>query len=162
VSEFLLPKVPRDALLDSLQYTHLPGRAQTVYLTPSLTISSITAPVRLFLDGAHTIESIHVATEWFLTKSTRSRVLIFHVTGSRERSQLEPKLHFEKRIYPTLETRKENPSNYSPNGGGDGEGTLEDALEACFALQKPVDVFVTGSLHLVGSMLEIIDYDCEV
>ncbi|GAB0094970.1 Folylpolyglutamate synthase [Sergentomyia squamirostris] len=94
---------------------------------------------RVFLDGAHTVESIEVCAEWFTdntAKSNNPKCLIFNVTGSRDTKKLLSTL---------LETSSFNLILFTPNiacnryNSSDNTSVLVDrdeALEKCKTNEK--------------------------
>ncbi|XP_055715486.1 folylpolyglutamate synthase, mitochondrial isoform X2 [Phlebotomus papatasi] len=76
----LIKEMPEEISM-GIEGTKWPGRCQVIPFHRR----------RIFLDGAHTVESIEVCADWFAdntTKSNNPKCLIFNVTGSRDTKKL--------------------------------------------------------------------------
>lgn len=138
-----------------------------------------------YLDGAHTVESMNVAKDWFdnLSPKNSSRILIFNVTGGRSvQPLLEVLKHctFSEVIF-CSNSISDKPENLPPDlidaGVGIEEGLTkaQEHLKVWSSLDKrkgsavatvsealalasslnDSHVLITGSLHLVGSALTL-------
>lgn len=148
-----------------------------------------TSVADFFLDGAHTIESIVHCISWFrrTSRGTSSKFLIFNTTGDRDSFQLLEllaPLNFD-RIYFTPNyagvNNVEDLSNYMMISDqrkkckdhceqwGKGSVLKNSIAEVLVDIKKhassqvtsddKIEVLVTGSLHLVGALLTILDPD---
>jgi folylpolyglutamate synthase len=74
------PHILHPSTIDGLQKYHWPGRAQIHQIPDS--------PIRLFLDGAHTTESVKACVDWFSAHSRKpseaSHVLFFNCNKPRD------------------------------------------------------------------------------
>ncbi|XP_043463592.1 folylpolyglutamate synthase, mitochondrial-like isoform X2 [Leptopilina heterotoma] len=137
--------------------------------------------IDFFIDGAHTLESINNCATWFknsIKNETGNRYLIFNTTGYRNSELLMTKLKklkFLKAFFSPnisginnsqqfteeMELKCKNNCNF---WGEDGifvenvKSAINEILnfENQECITKP-KVLVTGSLHLVGALLSIID-----
>lgn len=141
----------------------------------------------IYLDGAHTTESLNLCSEWF-SKSTKNsnneKVLIFNLTGEREAVKLlklvESKCDLSL-ICLTPNTPflndKLNINNLTSNSEIEKLNKVYEISEKCKTKIKckskvfssileclnhvtgrwnnnnEIDVFVTGSIHLIGATL---------
>lgn len=138
-----------------------------------------------YLDGAHTVESIDNCANWFhkhTANSCANKYLIFNVTNGRDHAkfiQVLKRLRFDK-VYLAPNTADSSANNIDQNNFND---PLNEQMERCQAIQntwgegslvtnsvgealrliatqqhdnKP-NVLITGSLHLVGAALFILD-----
>ncbi|KAK9468676.1 Mur ligase [Lipomyces arxii] len=166
-----------------LENTRWAGRCQTV----------VDGEVEWLIDGAHTDDSIAVATEWYRSKAREGtkKVLVFN-QQSRDAKALVDKLHsilgtdakFDEAVFCTNVTYRNgayNPELASMNTSEQAVHdlvvqkqlaeewikletaskaqvmpTIEDTVEHIRSLGQ-VQVLVTGSLHLVGGLLVILD-----
>ncbi|KAL0108879.1 hypothetical protein PUN28_014177 [Cardiocondyla obscurior] len=145
-----------------------------------------TSVADFFLDGAHTIESINNCISWFkrVSQETSSKFLIFNVSGDRnslELLKLLRPLNFDKVYFapkfpgiPSIEDL----SNYHLDKSkkkciehyefwGEGSIVKDNIFEVLHDIKKhvqsrtdnynKVEILVTGSLHLVGALLAILD-----
>lgn len=201
-----------DKFLVGLEKAKWNGRCQVIELKPGL------ERINWFIDGAHTMESINVASQWFTQQTTGAtpsakkrannlRVLLFNQQGRDNASALLTKLHqivnapggkkFDHAIFCTNVTWSDG--NYSAdlvsmNSSKDAVDRLVvqkefaecwNKLDQQLGLQtrkhifhdietsvnyiksltdalpsnREVDVFVCGSLHLVGGFLVVLDND---
>ena len=143
-------------------------------------------PIDFYLDGAHTVESMYFCATWFkeITKnSTSKRVLLFNVTGDRDPLALldilRP-LNFHRVFFvPNIAgdsativdqinctvTMEQNMLRCQKHCSIWGEGstcanTVTHVLEEIKVKSngnERINMLVTGSLHLVGALLAIID-----
>ena len=188
-SEFILadPLITENpaAFEEGLEKVAWPGRAQK-FISPDPNKPKIS----WFLDGAHTAESVAVASDWIKNdiKPTGKMTLLFNCTGGRNNYDLLAPLYkvhaelgglFSSVIFTTNETYK---TGYAPDLTNNnlthdftgqeqlkkvwneigGESSLvvesiEEAVEISFS--KGVDVVVTGSLHLIGGVLQVLKAD---
>jgi len=137
-----------------------------------------------FLDGAHTIESITNGISWFKRTSQRTskKFLIFNTTGDRNSLELlkllEP-LNFEKAYfvpnyagvsnaealmnYMSINEQRKRCEKHCELWSKDS--VLKDnIMEVLFDVKTytssrndEIEIFVTGSLHLIGAVLTILD-----
>ncbi|XP_039765623.1 folylpolyglutamate synthase, mitochondrial-like isoform X2 [Pararge aegeria] len=142
---------------------------------------------QFYLDGAHTKESMEICAQWFLENNRQHRkVLIFSATGDRNAEMLLKPLmnidYFETVFFviPTAYTEVTKKSdNYSAmehkellsrcknhasmweNLNGKSKivvlQCVADALTSVKNNYPNTSVLITGSLHLVGAALSIID-----
>ncbi|KAG7192306.1 Folylpolyglutamate synthetase [Scheffersomyces spartinae] len=201
-----------DNFLTGLEETRWNGRCQVIELKPEF------ERINWYIDGAHTMESINVASQWFTQQTTGTtsatkkkannlRVLLFNQQGRENATALLTKLHqiinapggkkFDHAIFSTNVTWSDG--NYSAdlvsmNSSKDVVDRLvvQKEFAECWnkldqqqGLQtrkhifhdietsvnyiksltdslpstREVDVFVCGSLHLVGGFLVVLDND---
>ncbi|KAK9240488.1 Mur ligase [Lipomyces kononenkoae] len=172
--------------ISGLENASWPGRCQTIKI----------GNVEWLLDGAHTDESITVATQWFATKAhkTAKKILIFNQQTrdanslvSRLHSILGVDVHFDEVIfctnltwsvggYQSAELTAMNHSKQAindmvvqkalaeewekldPESKRNVLPTIEDAVKYVHELKdNDIQVLVTGSLHLVGGLLVVLD-----
>jgi len=138
-----------------------------------------------FLDGAHTIESITNCISWFkrASRRTSTKFLIFNITGDRNSSELLhllESLNFEKAYFvPNCAgvTNVETLTNYmllkeqrkrcekhcelwSKNSvlkNSIMEVLLDVKTHNTSLNNNEIEILVTGSLHLIGEVLTILD-----
>ncbi|XP_050293064.1 folylpolyglutamate synthase, mitochondrial isoform X2 [Anthonomus grandis grandis] len=140
-----------------------------------------------YLDGAHTVDSMQVCSDWFLskTKETNRRVLVFNVTGERDPENLLKllvKCQFdvavfipnvgddndsadqEDQIQPVkrqLERCHLNKQIWTSLDGKSAAEVLPSFAKTVNYLQnqsfKETDVLITGSIHLIGSVMSVLD-----
>lgn len=157
-----------------------------------------------YIDGAHTLESVNVASQWFSEAvSTRNttKILLFNQQSRENAAELleklytniAPTLHFDHAIFTTnvtwadgtynadlvsmnnskddvdrLVVQKDLAARWSDLDLKNGQTSrkhvfpdIETSLRFINSLtsDKPVEVFVCGSLHLVGGFLAVLDGD---
>ncbi|XP_015121582.1 folylpolyglutamate synthase, mitochondrial [Diachasma alloeum] len=138
-----------------------------------------------YLDGAHTIDSMKVCVQWFRKtqekKNNCKKILIFNSTGNRASSQhldILREIPFVKAYFvPNISgkncTDQENFTTTSEEqqkkcqlhcniwgkGGVTGKSLLEvfEKIREEFSEEERAQVLVTGSLHLVGTALNVLD-----
>ncbi|KAH8803225.1 Mur ligase [Xylogone sp. PMI_703] len=189
---------------DSLPKEFVDGLEQTVWRGRCET--KIDGNITWYLDGAHTLDSIKIAAEWFSKESSRKsakRVLIFNQHGLREAMQLleqlfstitkEALVHFDQVIFCTNAARQDRSTtkdlvnniydsaviaslehqrsfadkwrSLDPSSSTEIHvlSSIEDAFDHVRGLSSEagetegVDVFITGSIHLIGRALSIIE-----
>lgn len=145
--------------------------------------------IDFFVDGAHTLESINCCAAWFkdcIKNESGKRYLIFNTTGHRDSEILMrplKKLEFSKaffspnisginniseqdcrHVHDEIIKKCQNNCNFWGDGGIYVDN-VNQAINEIFNLEnfqqnkiKP-KILVTGSLHLVGAVLSIIDYN---
>ncbi|XP_018332239.1 folylpolyglutamate synthase, mitochondrial-like isoform X2 [Agrilus planipennis] len=141
---------------------------------------------RFFMDGAHTSESLEICKDWYLknTKfSSNIKVLVFNATGDRNVRQflkILHKCHFQQ-VYltPNVAVSKQMDDVKEPiqrcqvfkRAWEELErktGFKADSISTCVDVSgafrkildnnvKKCDVLVTGSIHLVGAALNVIN-----
>ncbi|XP_039308040.1 folylpolyglutamate synthase, mitochondrial isoform X2 [Solenopsis invicta] len=146
-----------------------------------------TSVANFFLDGAHTIESIINCVSWFkrVSRKTSSKFLIFNISGDRnslELLKLLRPLNFDKVYFaPNYAgvTSVEDLSNYALIDEqrkkckkhcelwGEGSVSKNSVAEVLYDIKRhvslrtdsddKVEILVTGSLHLIGALLAILD-----
>ncbi|CAH2095873.1 unnamed protein product [Euphydryas editha] len=158
-----------------LKETKWPGRYQIIKLDYAT----------FFLDGAHTKESMEICVKWFEENNRNSKkVLIFSATGDRDAAVLLKvlsQIDFEEVFFviPTahkkvtqkndnfsmleqkeLLSRCENHATIWKQLNKHSKVTtlecVSDVLE-CININSNMSVLITGSLHLVGAALSIMD-----
>lgn len=168
VSEMISP----DKIALALANCKWPGRMQILS----------TSMAHFFLDGAHTVESVVNCVSWFkrVSRST-SKFLIFNTTGDRnslELLKLLKSLNFGKAYfvpncagvtvenltsYALIDQQKTRCEKHCELWG---EGSvlkntitevLLDVQNCSSASDDKIEVLVTGSLHLVGAVLAVLD-----
>lgn len=157
-----------------------------------------------YIDGAHTLESVNVASQWFalaVSKRNTTKILLFNQQSRENAGELleklytnvAPALRFDHAIFTTNVTWADGTYNadlVSMNNSKDDVDRLvvqKDLAERWSALDhahgntsrkhvfpdietslrfinslasdKAVEVFVCGSLHLVGGFLAVLDGD---
>ncbi|KAI8374580.1 Mur ligase [Radiomyces spectabilis] len=67
-----------------------PGRGQQLDMKDTKYAAQVSSPVKWYLDGAHTIESLQVCVDWFREnmQQDKSRVLVFNCTNGRDGPRL--------------------------------------------------------------------------
>ncbi|XP_008556858.1 folylpolyglutamate synthase, mitochondrial [Microplitis demolitor] len=165
-----------DKVETGLKLCKWPGRTQ-ILKTKSLDF---------YLDGAHTQESMNCCVEWFSKKKSvgKKSVLIFNATGNRDAKSLLEILgrvqfsgayfvpnfsgiflkEMENRVLPVPEQAKRCQINYehwvvNNNNKGACANSVKEALEMIESEFKAeqVQVLITGSLHLIGAALALLD-----
>lgn len=139
------------------------------------------------MDGAHTVESINLSSNWF-KKSTKTsqndKFMIFNLTGEREATKLlkviESKSEFSLLCFtpntPFIDGEDLNVNNQTAQSEVEKLRKVQEIAENCRnrILSKSIvfpsildclrhiseldnnnetDVFVTGSIHLIGATL---------
>ncbi|CAG9803896.1 unnamed protein product [Chironomus riparius] len=172
--------------IDAIQKCQVEGRFQQIK----------SAGINFYLDGAHTIDSMFITSNWFSSKIENEKtlsILLFNVTGDRDSEHILNSLHsipFDFVCFTTNiaseETNKqcENYTDIHQNvqydrclkhkeiwttmnadkrlKSSDIEcfKTIQDALDYICNIKDnnlmPINVLITGSLHLVGGSLKII------
>jgi dihydrofolate synthase/folylpolyglutamate synthase len=153
---------PSAAECDALAHTELPGRCQVI---------SRGCGVNIFVDGAHTLDSVAACTDWFArTSKAHTRVLMLAITGGRDPVQLVAPLAHLHALYAFSNTlavsldgadacavRKALCSAGIPCDAHcapsprDALAWLDAHRAAC---NNDVDCLVTGSMYLVGAILD--------
>ncbi|XP_063974193.1 folylpolyglutamate synthase, mitochondrial isoform X2 [Diachasmimorpha longicaudata] len=138
-----------------------------------------------YLDGAHTAASMKVCVQWFKktqeTKTNSKKILIFNSTGNRDSAQhldILREIRFAKAYFvPNLSGRhRPDQDNFTISneeqlmkcqyhcniwgkGGVTGNSllTVLKRIREEFSKENRVQVLVTGSLHLVGAALDVLD-----
>ncbi|RFU33560.1 hypothetical protein B7463_g2781, partial [Scytalidium lignicola] len=189
---------------DSLPKEFVDGLEQAVWRGRCET--KMEGNITWYLDGAHTMDSIKVAAQWFSNESSQrsaKRVLIFNQQGQREAMELVEQLfntisgeglvHFDQVIFCTNAAREEKGTKKdlvnnvydsamiaslaqqksfaerwrsldpSPSTQIHVLNTIEDAFDHVRSSNHATDetekteVFVTGSIHLIGRALGILE-----
>uniref|UniRef100_W8C8T9 Folylpolyglutamate synthase n=1 Tax=Ceratitis capitata TaxID=7213 RepID=W8C8T9_CERCA len=173
-------------VLVGLQQCNWPGRCQVLGIDK----------LNFHIDGAHTVESMRVCSDWFkrvTSKRTNPRVLIFNTTGERDSRRLLEILYstidFDRAFFvPNISSGAANHNDNMSVFGiteqlkrarlhasiwyqlcieSDEEdssktvGSVLDCLKdvrATYGTEEPVDVLVTGSLHLIGAAMAAFKY----
>ena len=162
-------------MISAINLTHWPGRNQIIPFEN----------INYFLDGAHTVESLMYCIDWFQDRSTKCKVLIFNCTPERLNATLISILNqisWDLVIFTHNKTRKEGYSSDLLNKNvfynrdhfvqlqmhipaSLVTNCLEDAVklvqERQKELNKDLDVLCTGSLHLVGGIMDLLDVAVE-
>lgn len=158
-------KPSHEHLRTALATARWPGRHQIARLSPTLT---------LFLDGAHTFESISYATRWFQTQSTEGvrKTLLFHCSVDRDFERLLAPLIascsvFSQAVFlipdslaPGRDDRNLLTSHHQQLARFWQERTGQPAMVCDRFDAVPLDcsvaneVLVCGSLYLVGSVMK--------
>ncbi|KAJ8931424.1 hypothetical protein NQ314_015663 [Rhamnusium bicolor] len=147
----------------SIEETHWPGRYEIKQLRN----------IRFFLDGAHTIESMIVCANWFKEKtinSNREKALIFNLTGDRN-----PDVFFKELCKLAFDIVIFTPNVGSENDTAEykikwleieDDGRKAADIQIFPSVSKAInfldngneyDVLITGSIHLIGSALSVLD-----
>ena len=173
----------------ALENVHWPGRSHVIDLARE---SAGELPLRLYLDGAHTNESLACAMQWFIgecANQRRKNVLVFGCLAPREPEQLiqglvrgaggssqlarlfdvviatttdeaesgDGELMMQARIQAAWLRHVSCSENRELCSSVSMAEVLERATRFAHAQDDPklggVNVFVTGSLHLVGNLL---------
>lgn len=142
--------------------------------------------IDFYLDGAHTIESIECGVKWFaesIKVSTGKRILIFNTTGNRDSIKMLTILrsvNFDQAFFvpnvagklSTVDQINYNTTNEEQlhrcqqhrHFWGDSGICAQSVNEALDEIRNRIDspkgriqILVTGSLHLVGAALTILD-----
>lgn len=141
----------------------------------------------IYLDGAHTVESINLCSDWFkksTNKNNNQKSLIFNLTGEREAAKLlksiedkcnisficftpnTPFLHDKLNINNLTSHSEREKLQKVEEISGHCLPQIECAskvfpsvldslnyISRCFSNNNETDVFVTGSIHLIGATL---------
>ncbi|KAJ2790746.1 Folylpolyglutamate synthetase [Coemansia linderi] len=165
-----------DWVAKGLAEARWPGRSQT-FASPRH------PDMTWFVDGAHTVESMAACASWFTATAAGDRpsVLLFNAAHDRNAQALLDELNakgceFVEAVFcPNLSRRADSANStvyydselapqkgsariwtaHSPDCKTTVKPTIDDAvvyIEAAYA--GPVNVLVTGSLHLVGGVLD--------
>jgi folylpolyglutamate synthase len=113
--------------LHGLQHTTWPGRAQT--------IAAPTDGINYFLDGAHTVESLKVALDWFQSHSHRESWLVFNCHAGRSVEMMLDVLadgHWDKVIFTTFVTGSDAPINPFSGSTNVANLQLQQRQQACW------------------------------
>ncbi|KAJ6251589.1 folylpolyglutamate synthase [Anaeramoeba flamelloides] len=167
-------------IIKGLETTKWDGRCQLIKESNPKN----SAIINWFLDGAHTTNSINYAIKWFMgiindrpleQKQNTTNILIFNCIGDREiENLLEPlsKLNiFQNVIFsPNLIKKawhldkdlQQLISQIWKQLNGKGKISVTDSLQNTLQLvdqltskKENVNIFVTGSLHLVGGIMKL-------
>ena len=161
-----------------------PGRSQTIHFSENIS---------LFLDGAHTTESISACQKWFSSKrnSAHQTILVFNCMPSRDPTPFFQMLGdmnvFSRVIFTSNDVNKGEPilknlklvdeltkattektwqeilqgkwthPNVPTETSPDIPTTFSRISELQSEFGKPLQVLCTGSLYLVGAVLEYIE-----
>lgn len=140
-----------------------------------------------FLDGAHTIESMVNCVSWFkrVSRETSNKFLMFNITGDRnslELLKLLRPLNFDRVYfapnyagvpsvedlsdYAIIEEQKKKCKKHSELWG-ENSVMKNSVVEVLYDIkrhassrmdsQDKVEILVTGSLHMVGALLAVLD-----
>lgn len=115
------------AVVRGLGRAHWPGRCEIVEVAPRGR-DGAAPPLRFFLDGAHTAESVRACADWFRAEAgagaapaaRRRRVLVFHCMTKRDPMQLFGPLvalHADMRFSHVLFVPRTSPRAASASGG---------------------------------------------
>jgi len=169
-----------------LTSTHWEGRSQIVDLKDH--------KISLYLDGAHTPESMIICHDWYITKlkDDTCRVLVFNCGNTRDPNILlnfwanSSSIQFDHVIFTTNDTGRTHVLQDKRNTPSETKiswqeveanawkkcrkdektkihvvNSLPKLLESLYNIEKEekkgVQVAVTGSLYLVGGLLEILE-----
>lgn len=178
-------KIPT-RIIEGLKDTKWEGRCQTIKRGNNT----------WYIDGAHTMDSITAASEWYRNialKSKHKKILLFN-QQTRNASKLLENLrytvgedvNFDLAIFSTnitwesgsysadlvsMNTSKEEVENLLVQQAlvnewkklpGTNEAIVTSSIEAAVKKietfsEEPLDIYVTGSLHLVGGLLVVFD-----
>lgn len=114
--------------------------------------------IRFLLDGAHTPQSIEMCNKWYKKyRSVGNDILLCATTRNRN-----PNILFKPLIECNMFRRVVHVSNkiYSDSFEMKGAHTVNELIDGIKYIKsvKPDNVLVTGSLHLVGDTLKILDF----
>lgn len=140
----------------ALRNTYWPGRCHKVMISNSLT---------LYLDGAHTVESMEKCCEWWLAEQNRTnRILIFYVSNKRSLKDLfaplkkvHQILEFHEIYFTSLDAKTDDewPLEYYKNEWNPDKDTkiflfpsIHDIIHVIRS--KESDILVTGSFYLIS------------
>lgn len=170
---------PMEKIVAALANCKWPGRMQILR----------TSVADFFLDGAHTVESILHCVSWFqrTSRGASEKFLLFNISGNRNSVQLLELLRplsFDRAYFtPNIPgvTNIENLSNFAVTDDqkkkckkhcelwGKGSVLKDNVAEVLVDVRRyassratgddKVKILVTGSLHLVGALLTILDPD---
>ena len=166
VMKTLNKPIKEQLVIEAINSTRWPGRNQIVPI----------GSLNYFLDGAHTVESLSYCTDWFSDCSQRSKILIFNCTPERLNATMMSLLQsitWKQVIFTNNKTYKTGYTNdllnktisyqvdhfdklqlYIPNS------VVTTSIEAAIELvnqHSDCDVLCTGSLHLIGGIMEFLD-----
>lgn len=140
----------------------------------------------LYIDGAHTTESLQLCAEWFNEQTANEkcrRFLLFNVTGNRDADQMLRVLtngtKFDCVVFAPIVTQEGSIPNknhievcavhaarynkISNNGRSCSMvypsimSALDSLSRLCDGLEMPIQVLVTGSLYMVGAVYKSIE-----
>jgi folylpolyglutamate synthase len=159
-----------DVIRKGLRNVKWPGRAQLIE----------TGNHKIYLDGAHTPESILACTQWFQSQThIDGCTLVFNCTSGRDsQSLLAPLIALHKRqpftqVHFTRNMTRSQPSdllNHTVTTESDmaalnrlqavwpGPSRVFTDVDGALEAVESKSVFVTGSLHLVGAVLSYYNY----
>ncbi|XP_019874923.2 folylpolyglutamate synthase, mitochondrial isoform X2 [Aethina tumida] len=135
-----------------------------------------------FLDGAHTMESINVCNKWFSEKtknSKKKKALMFNLTGERDSETILKELHkqqFDLVAFVPNQSISDSKSDkqlkrceehmmvwLKLNENELNTSTVKvftsvlNSIEYLEGTKQEYDLLVTGSLHLIGAVLGVLD-----
>ena len=170
-----MPSLDLQLIRRALESTVWPGRHQKIFRGSQ----------RWFLDGAHTIESIQYAIKWFISKlnpqedaELSERILVFHCTHDRSyehllgpileaqhsRTGLFTRAFFVKPRSPTdmetdyadLSLHQAMSAYWTTSTAISSQAIHSIDLLSALADAGPCSILITGSLYLVGDLMDIL------
>ncbi|XP_055326265.1 folylpolyglutamate synthase, mitochondrial-like [Sitodiplosis mosellana] len=84
-------------ITNALANCYWPGRCQTLHQRN----------MTLYIDGAHTIDSLHLCIDWFINKtqlSTEKKFLLFNITGGRNANDMLDVINAKTKFYRAIFT----------------------------------------------------------
>eukprot|EP00834_Sanchytrium_tribonematis_P004427 NODE_218_length_12464_cov_0.653781.p2 type:complete len:429 gc:universal NODE_218_length_12464_cov_0.653781:2007-721(-) len=156
--------------IQAINATNWPGRNQVIKIEN----------VNYFLDGAHTVESLSYCINWYQENSMKPHILLFNCTPERLNATLMSLLkaiEWDLVIFTHNKTKRQGYTKDLHNHNVVYQSThflqlqehfpnsvVTDSIEEAIEILKSkdfVDVLCTGSLHLVGGVMEMLDIPIE-
>ncbi|KAG1057037.1 hypothetical protein G6F43_001109 [Rhizopus delemar] len=151
---------------EGLKNVSWPGRGQLLDIKDTK-YASKGSNIVWYLDGAHTVESLQVCTEWFqqaLCQKEGYRILVFNCTHGRNSyqllevlSKLQPIVHFEDVIFTTNITFKEGytTDNTNNNVSTDEIAFVQHTSAIDWITLNPT--FPKSHIYIVGTIEEAVE-----
>ncbi|CAO3618377.1 unnamed protein product [Cunninghamella blakesleeana] len=185
--QFKENEVVPEGFIKGLEKVVWPGRGQVLTVDKSKYASKInhnnnsdnnnnnnqqqqhSSPLTWYLDGAHTVESLDVCTQWFkdTVKQDKdiSRVLVFNCTNGRDGpkllnvvSQLQNTTAFDHVIFTTNVTFREGYTGDNTNFVTSMKDALEMQKMLSDSWKEQLPNFDKNNIHITGSIEEAIDW----
>ncbi|KAI8337294.1 Mur ligase [Chlamydoabsidia padenii] len=161
-----------EGFLEGLKKVVWPGRGQRLPISNTKYASKVTDKnITWYLDGAHTLESLGVCTEWFKNTAIKddndvSRILVFNCTNGRDGprllstiSQLQTSsVKFDHVVFTTNVTFREGYTTDNTNNTVSVADILEMQKMLADSWIKQVPDFNKDNIHVAGSIEEAVDW----
>ncbi|KAF7725100.1 Folylpolyglutamate synthetase [Apophysomyces ossiformis] len=152
---------------EGLRRVQWPGRGQKVGISETKYAGKVSQELSWYLDGAHTVESLDVCSDWFSTQvdQAASRVLIFNCTHGRDGAKLLrslSKLSFDHVIFSSNVTYRQGYASEAISDNADKTTSAEEIQETQIKLaegwKELHPSFDSDKIHVTPSLEDAVEW----